>query len=66
MRAQVDEVVELSRADSFRKQAEACELKAEQAIDPMDGQLWSLLANQWCQLARYVSSAAQLSSYVVE
>jgi hypothetical protein len=44
-------------ADSFRKQAEACQLKAERAIDPMDGQLWSLLANQWCQLAQYVSSA---------
>jgi hypothetical protein len=66
MRTQVDDVVELSRADSFRKQAEECELKAQQAIDPMDGQLWSLLANQWSQLARYVSSAAQLSSYVVE
>jgi hypothetical protein len=66
MRTQVDDVVELSRADSFRKQAEACELKAEQAIDPMDGQLWSLLANQWCQLARYVSSADQLSPHVAE
>jgi hypothetical protein len=66
MRSQVDEVVELSRADTFRKQAEACQLKAERAIDPMDGQLWSLLANQWSQLARYVSSAAQFSSHVAE
>ena len=65
MGTQVNDVVELSRADSFRKQAEECELKAQQAIDPMDGQLWSLLANQWCQLARYVSSAAETSPHVV-
>jgi len=64
MSTHVDEVVELSRADNFRKQAEACQAKAEQS-DPLDGQLWSLMASQWTQLARYVSSAAQTSPHVV-
>jgi hypothetical protein len=64
MRTQVGEVVELSRADNFRKRAEACQLKAEQS-DPMDGQLWSLMASQWTQLARFVSSAAETSPHVM-
>jgi len=66
MRTHVGEVVDISRADSFRKQAEACQLKAEQTLGPMDGQLWSLMASQWTQLARYVSSAAQLSPHVLQ
>jgi hypothetical protein len=65
MSTHVGEVVELSRADSFREQAEACQVKAEEAVDPMDGQLWSLMANQWSQLAQYVTSAAEACSSVV-
>jgi hypothetical protein len=55
MRAQLGEVALLSRAESFRKHAEECHSKADQAIDPLDSQLWSLMAEQWSQLIRYVA-----------
>jgi hypothetical protein len=55
MRAQLGEVALLSRAESFSKHSHECYLKADQAIDPLDGQLWSLMAEQWSQLARYVA-----------
>jgi hypothetical protein len=52
MRTQLGEIALLSRADGFRKQGEKCQLKAEQEMDPLDGQLWLLMAKQWSQLAR--------------
>jgi hypothetical protein len=55
MRTQVEEIVVLSRADNFRRKAEACALEAEQATDRVDGQLWLLMAKQWAQLAQYVA-----------
>jgi hypothetical protein len=51
----LDEVAPLSRADAFRKQGKKCQLKAEQEIAPLDGQLWLLMAKEWLQLARYVA-----------
>lgn len=54
MRTQLGEVELLSRAESFRKQGEKCQLKAEHETEPLDGQLWLLMAKQWSQLARYV------------
>jgi len=61
MRTQVGDVIELSRADSFREQAEACQVKAEEAVDPMDGQLWSLMANQWSQLAHVIQEQGHVT-----
>ena len=55
MRTQLGEVALLSRADGFRKQGEKCQLKAEQETAPLDSQLWSLMAKEWFQLARYVA-----------
>jgi hypothetical protein len=55
MRIQLGEVALLSRADSFRKRGEKCQLKAEQETDPLDGQLWLLMAKEWFQLARHVA-----------
>jgi hypothetical protein len=54
MRTQLGEVALLSRADGFRKQGEKCQLKAEQEMDSLEGQLWLLMATQWSRLARYV------------
>jgi hypothetical protein len=51
MRTQLGEVALLSRAHGFRKQGEKCQLKAEQETDVLDGQLWSLMAKEWFQLA---------------
>ena len=55
MRAQLGEVALLSRAESFRKHSEECQLKADQAIGSLDCQLWLLMAEQWSQLAQYVA-----------
>ena len=55
MLTQLDGVELLSRADSFRKQGEKCQFKAEHEIKPLDGQLWLMLAKQWSQLAGYVA-----------
>jgi hypothetical protein len=55
MRTQLGEVALLSRADGFRKQGEKCQLKAEEEMDPLEGQLWLLMAKRWSQLARYVA-----------
>ena len=55
MRTELGEVALLSRADGFRKQGEKCQLKAEQEIDPLDGQIWLLMAKEWFQLARHVA-----------
>jgi hypothetical protein len=52
MRTQLAEVALLSRADGL---GEKCQLKAEQETDPLEGQLWLLMAKQWSQLARYVA-----------
>ena len=54
MRTQLGKVL-LSRADAFRKQGEKCQSKAEQETDPLESQLWLLMAKQWSQLARYVA-----------
>ena len=55
MRTHLDEVALLSRAEGFLKLAEQCRLKAAQETDPLDGQLWLLMAEQWSQLAQYVA-----------
>ena len=55
MRTQRDEVALLSRAEDFLKVAEQCRLKAAQETDPLDGQLWLVMAEQWSQLAQYVA-----------
>jgi hypothetical protein len=55
MARNLGEVALLSRADGFRKQGEKCQLKAEQETNALDGQLWSLMAKEWFQLARYVA-----------
>ena len=55
MRAQLGEVALLSRAESFRRHSEECNLKADQAISSLDSQLWSLMAEQWSQLAQFVA-----------
>jgi hypothetical protein len=55
MRTQLGEIALPSRADDFREQDEKCRLKAEQDSNPLDRQLWLLMAKQWSQLARYVA-----------
>jgi hypothetical protein len=55
MRTQLGEVALLSRADGFRKQGEKCHLKAGQETDPLDSQLWLLMAKEWFRLARHVA-----------
>jgi hypothetical protein len=54
MHTQLGEIGPPSRADDFREQDEKCRLKAERETDPLDSQLWLLMAKQWSQLARYV------------
>jgi len=55
MRTQREEVALMLRADAFHKHSEKCQSKAEQETDPLESQLWLLMAKQWSQLARYVA-----------